>query len=83
MKKYEKKILELAPESGTIYELLRRPVRSKLVHFIDMMFDSLLLVADGLKSNGAYYLLMNEAKADLVHITPDLDVSKANVSTAV
>ena len=40
MNKYDAKILEIASEDGTIHELIRRPIKSPLVHFIDIMLNS-------------------------------------------
>lgn len=83
MNKYEKKIYEIAPNDVTIHELFRRPVRSPLFKFIDMMFDNIFMIKDSFPTNGAYFLLMDQNKAELVNITKDLTVSKIDVTDAV
>ncbi len=83
MNKYDAKILEIASSSGTIHELLRRPVRNPLFQLIDIMLNNTLWAVDGLVSKGAYYLLLDETKADLVHIERNLDVSRIDVTSVV
>jgi|SRR5690606_26393599 len=83
MNKYDKKILEIAPNNGSIHELIRRPIRSGFLRFVDMMFDNVLVAADGLSSTGAYYLLVGDTSAELVHIEKDLQVSQQNVTQVV
>jgi len=83
MNKYDKKIVEVAPDGETIHELIRRPVRSPLFHFIDILLDSVLWSADGFTSKGAYYLVLDKTKAELIHIERNLDVSHKDVTSVV
>lgn len=85
MNKYDKELLELAPKDGTIYELLRRPVRSSFFHFVSILFDNIPWIIDGLSSKGAYYLHINEGneKAVLIHIDRNINSSQEDVTTAV
>jgi hypothetical protein len=83
MNKYDAKILEIASEDVTIYELMRRTIKSPLVHFIDIMLNSTLMAADAINSKGTYYLLLDETKADIVHIERNLDVSHKDVTHAI
>lgn len=83
MNKYDKKILEIAQEGGTIHELIRRPVRSPLIQFIDMMLNNTLWTVDGLREKGAFYLLLDETKADLVHIERNFNVSHQDVTSVI
>lgn len=83
MNKYEKKILELAPEQATIHELLRRPKRSALFHFFDLLFDNIFWVADGFKTRGTYFLVTNNEQATLFHISPELDVTSEDITATI
>lgn len=84
MNKYDVKINEIAPEASTIHELICRPVRSPFFQFVNIIFDSIPWVVDGIAaSQGAYYLIINESKADLVHMERNLDLSQSNVTSAV
>ena len=68
MNKYDAKILEIASGDVKIYELMRRKIQGPFVRFIDTMLNSTLMAADAINSKGTYYLLLDETKADLVHI---------------
>lgn len=83
MNKYEKKILELAPEQATIHELLRRPKRSALFHFFDLLFANIFWVADGFKTRGTYFLVTNNEQAALFHISPELDVTSEDITATI
>lgn len=83
MNKYEKKILELAPEQATIHELLRRPKRSALFHFFDLLFDNIFWVADGFKTRGTYFLVTNNEQATFFHISPELDVTSEDITATI
>lgn len=72
-----------APEHATVQELLQRPVRSKLFHLFDILFDNILITADSLKSKGVYYLVITEDKAELVHISPELIVSSKDITNVI
>lgn len=83
MNKYDTKVLEVAPKNGTIQELIRRKVRGPFFTFIDMMIGNLFFAADGLSSKGAYYLLVSETKAELIHIEPSLETSQQDVTNVI
>ena len=82
MNKYDKKVLEIAPEASSIQELSRRPIRSRFAHFVDMLLDSPLIVLDSFQK-GAYYLLVDKTNAELVHIDRDLTVSQKDVTNVI
>lgn len=83
MNKYDEKILGIASAEGTIHELIRRPIRSPFYQFVDILLDNVLFVADGLSSKGAYYLLVKETEADLIHIDRNLNVSRQDVTSVI
>lgn len=85
MNKYDEKLLELVPEGGTIHDLLRSPVRSRLFHFVSILLDNIPRTMDGLSVKGAYYLHINDEadKASLIHIDNNLNASRDNVTKNV
>lgn len=83
MNKYDKKILEVAPNDVIIHELICRPVRSSLFQAIDLLLDNLFFISDGLKAKGTYYLLSDDKKVTLAHIERDLQVNYKDVTTAI
>lgn len=83
MNKYDTKIHEIASENSTIHELNRRPIRSSFFNFVSIMLDNIPWVVDGFTSKGAYYLILDGTKADLVHIERNLDVSHRDVTRTV
>lgn len=86
MKKYDIKIIEYAPKDATIYELLRKEVRStgnKIIDFITEGIFQFGTAVDQLKEGEAYYLIMNEQKAELALINREMEVSYEDVTNSV
>lgn len=83
MNKYEKKIFEITSENKSIHELLRRPKRGIWFHIIDTLADFMLSVKDSFDTDGVYYLVMDEKKAELVHITKELDYTKTDITHVI
>jgi len=86
MNKYDKKVLRVAPKSAKIYELLQKKDRGAKGQIIELLFDSILSVGEALKqieTRGAYYLVMNDHKAELVRIHKDLAVSNQDITSLV
>lgn len=83
MNKYEKKIFEITKKNKSIHELLRRPKRGIQFHIMDTLADFMLSVKDSFDTKGVYYLVMDETKAELFHITKELDYTKTDITHVI
>lgn len=83
MNKYDAKIIETTPADATIYELMQHTIRGPFSTFIDIMFNNLLFIADRVKTDGAYYLVLHNAMAELICVKHDLSISHHDVTKVV
>lgn len=84
MNKYEEKIIEITDLDSSIHELLRKKNRSPMFQLFDLLVDNVFFFTDGLKSNGAYFLTVNNTDAKLIHIDKkSLNIKETNVTNII
>ncbi|WP_449537679.1 hypothetical protein [Ferdinandcohnia sp. Marseille-Q9671] len=86
MNKYDEKVIQYAPQDTVIYELIRKKKHDTGGQIVNFLLEGILSAGTAVKqlqTGGAYYLLMNDKKAELVTVQRNLDLSQQDVSRFV
>lgn len=79
----DRKLQEYLNDSLEVYELLKKKKQSKLESFVDFWLSGLLTLKDGLKVEGAHYLIIYKEKSLLLTIKNENVIREVNVEDKV
>lgn len=81
--KYDEQILKVTNPNESIQELVRKPKRNFLFQVIDLFLDFIPSSLDQIKAEGAFYLVVNDHEAKLVHIDRTLHLQAQDVTNII
>ncbi|MFS0821312.1 hypothetical protein [Bacillus sp. 1P02SD] len=86
MNKYDEKIIQFAKEKDEIFELLQSEVRSNGGKVFNFLLEGIFSFDSAVKQldrKEAFYLVVNQEKAELVTIQKTLELSHQDISGAI
>lgn len=81
--KYDEQILKVTNSNESIQELIRKPIGNFLFQVIDLFLDFIPSTFDHIKAEGAFYFVVNDQEAKLVHIDRTLHLQEQDVTNII